>query len=722
MNARMPRLLMRLKQRKLVQWAIAYVAFAFALIQVIDVVAGSYDWPHLVMHLVFGTLVLGFVVVLVLAWYHGERGAQHVSGAELLLIALAFAIGGGLLWHFGTTGSAPVAAHVAATHDSGAGRPAAGARTASTARAVASVAPRRPIPAKSIAVLPFENLSNDETNAYFASGMRDLILAKLSGLADLKVISRTSSMQYASRPTDLRTVGRELGAATILEGSVQKQGKQVLITVQLIDARSDTHLWAQSYMRKLDDIFGVEGEMAATIAAELRAELSPAESRFLATAPTRNPAAYDLFLRAEYFFERAMVDFDTSDWRAAVPLYKQAIQEDPTFALAFAKLAYTESALSLDDNEGPRIEQLERDARAHAGRALALAPNLPAAHVALGYCEYHERQKRHPFGPGAFDAAVKAFDAALKLSPNDADALQARGYVLRRTGRLDAAIVSFGKAFARDPRNSGLARELGTAYMMAMRYPEAERVLRRATALDPENDTAPRLLAYAILFGSGDVARALASAPRNDAEFIPLRVALLVLQRKYRAALALSESSPRKPDDFERMLRRADLYRWMGDRDRANRLYADGLRLARAYATGKARSEAGRIYGWTLVGAAELGLGHRAAGMAAIDKSQALVDRVGYDPFYLQYAVFNAELYARAGRADRAGPLIDRAFATKGIGAYYSPAMLWLSPDWDPIRADTRFQALLQKYARYKPAVTYPVPASAAIASGIDGA
>src|SRR5690348_16439579 len=246
------------------------------------------------MHVVFGLIALGFVVALVLAWYHGERGAQRVSGAELLLIALVLAIGGRLLWRFER---APNALAVAAQTRS----PDAAQRNPG---ATPSAIPIAAIPAKCFAVLPFENLSEDKGNAYFADGMQDLILTKLADIGDLKVISRTSTAKYQSHPDNLKIIAQQLGVAAILEGSVQKAGNQVLINVQLINASSDSHVWAQSYQRTLDNIFGVEGEVAQKVADALKARLSPVESAQLATVPTTNRAAYDLFLRAEFFVNK----------------------------------------------------------------------------------------------------------------------------------------------------------------------------------------------------------------------------------------------------------------------------------------------------------------------------------------------------------------------------------------------------------------------------------
>ncbi len=390
----------RMRKRKLVQWTLAYVAGAFALLQGLDIVAQQFGWTEGVRRGITLALAIGFFVALIVAWYHGERGAQRVTGTELTILALLLAIGGGALWR---VAPAP-----------GSAEPAAAATT-----------PSADIPDKSIAVLPFENLSDDKSNAYFVAGMQDLILTKLAGISDLKVISRTSTEKYAVHPDDLKAIGQQLGVATILEGSVQRAGNQVLINVQLLDTRSDRHLWAQDYTRTLNNLFGVEGDVAQKVADALKARLSSAETASLAAVPTTNQAALDLFLHAEYQANRGKVDSDTTSLKAALPLYRQAIALDSRFALALARLSYVESELAwLNGGGGLDVKQLIAQARADADRAVELAPNSAVTHLAIGYSEY--------YGRGDYAGARKAFDAALALRPNDADALTARGYVERR--------------------------------------------------------------------------------------------------------------------------------------------------------------------------------------------------------------------------------------------------------------------------------------------------
>src|SRR5690349_7272937 len=375
MNELATGLLARLRRRKLVQWALAYIAAAFALIQVLDVVAQRFGWPDQIEKLLILALAVGFVVALVLAWYHGERGAQRVSGTEIVILALLLAIGGGLLWRFERGAPSTRSPGTASSPDAAQRNPG----------ATPSAIPIAAIPAKSIAVLPFENLSEDKGNAYFADGMQDLILTKLADIGDLKVISRTSTAKYESHPDNLKVIAQQLGVAAILEGSVQKAGNQVLINVQLIDAHSDSHIWAESYTRTLDNIFGVEGEVAQKVADALQAKLTPKETAQLATAMSGNAAANDLFLRAEYFAHQGNTTYDPTSFRRAIPIYQQALAKDPRFALARARLSFAESgAVWFGSGEGD-IRRLIADAQAQAEQALAQQPRLVAAQVAIGY-------------------------------------------------------------------------------------------------------------------------------------------------------------------------------------------------------------------------------------------------------------------------------------------------------------------------------------------------
>lgn len=553
-------------------------------------------------------------------------------------------------------------------------------------------------PGKSIAVLPFENLSDDKDGEYFVVGMQDEILTRLANFGDLKVVSRTSTEKYRSHAENLREVGRELGVATIVEGSVQRAGDKVRITVQLIDAHSDTHLWAQSYDREMRDVFAVQSDVAGRIASALKLKLQPEETQALAQVPTTDPVAYDLFLRAEYLANLGGLNTDVAPLKEAVAPYRQAIARDPTFALALARLSYTQSLLVWFGAQGIDADAFTAQARANAERALALRPKLADGHIALGFSDYYGRRD--------YDAALASFATAQRLRPNDAGAMAAAGYVYRRQGRIADSIRKLEEAFDHDPRNSRIASNLGVNYMMVRRYADAEKVYRRAVALDPGNATAQLLLSATILSRIGDPARALAALD-GDHPFVQMgRADLLWRMRRYPEAIATVEPVPDTPDNFggprgpTKAAWLGSLYEAMGETARARQYYAQAETMTRralveAEADGDPAILVSALQNMADV---ESGLGHAAEAVRLTDRAQRLVD--GLDDAYLDTVLSsgNANSYARAGRADRAVPLLDRVLASPLGGATYSPQQLPIDPAWDPIRGDPRFVALLAKY------------------------
>ena len=710
-----------LKRRHVWRVAFAYAVTGWLIVQIATQVFPIFHMPDWTAQFVVILVVIGFPIGIVLAWAFeltpdGVRRTEPAHSPEALderetrtiarrLNAVIIAV---LVIAVALLGWRLLVVQHGETHAEKTGPASTDGAVAAKLPAAATPVVARPIPPKSIAVLPFDNLSNDKNNEYFVAGMEDLILTKLAGIGDLKVISRSSTEKYKSHPVDLKDIGRQLGVATLLEGSVQKQGKEVLINVQLIDASSESHIWAQSYTRTLDNIFGVEGEVAEKISAALNTKLSPGESASLAAVPTTNPIAYDLYFRAEYQTDLAFVNYDTAGWKTAIPLYRQAVFNDPGFALAWAQLSYSESLLAWYGGGGEDVHQLVRDARADAVHALRLQPNLAAAQLAMGYSDY--------YGRSDYAAALQAFDTALALSPNDAGALAARGYVERRQARFGEAIASLQQALAHDPRNSSLANEIGTTYNMTGRYAEAQTWFQLAAALDPESSNAQANYSAAILLGTGDVARALAAANGDAPALKSQRVALLTSQRKYGEAIALLESIPDTPDNFSvfggsKSLRLAYLLQLAGEREKATALFAQALPKARAQLVGQ--QGFALAVAWQNVASAELGLGQAASGLAAVAKSQEIVAEAADRMYASVLMQLNASLYAEARRPDLAVPLLAQALATPGIGYNYSPVLLWLDPVWDPIGHDPGFQALLKQYAKYKPAVIYPVSPAA---------
>src|SRR5690348_14911885 len=405
---RMNDFLTRLKQRKLVQWALAYIAAAFALIQVLDVVAQRFGWPDALERVLILALILGFFVTLVLAWYHGDNGAQKVTGTELLILALLLSIGGVVVWRNAKQ------------------NPQAHATETATAVAV-------PAPGKSIAVLPFVNMSGDAKNDYFSDGITEEILDALAQVPNLKVAARTSAFAFKGKAEDLRKVGEALDVATVLEGSVQTSGDDVRITAQLIDTRSGYHLWSEKYDRKLTSIFAVEDEISKAIADKLQVQLAGGSAQSLVAQKAVDPRAHDFYLRGlTLLAARSVAD--------AVDAFQQAVALDPNYGQGWAALAEAQVLLPF---YGPNPAKIEyADSLRSAQRALALDPNVALAYVARGMM--YSNQMR-------WADADRALRRALALAPGDAEVLNQYAQFLDGVGQLEPALVEFDRALERDP-------------------------------------------------------------------------------------------------------------------------------------------------------------------------------------------------------------------------------------------------------------------------------
>ena len=332
------------------------------------------------------------------------------------------------------------------------------------------------VPAKSIAVMPFENRSEDKANAYFADGIQDEILTLLSKIADLKVISRTSTQQYQSRPRNLREIAKQLGVATILEGSVQKVADQVRVNVQLVNAQTDSHLWAETYDRKLTDIFSVESEIAKGIAESLQAKLTGREEQALAVKPTNNLEAYDAYLRGLAFDTRSNYSIDAL--RKAISFFERAVQLDPNFALAWARLSRGHAALYFVP--GGDITAARRDAAKKAlENAQKLQPNSPETQLALGYYQYHVLRD--------YGLAKTTFGRVSKMLPGSSEVPAALAFVARREGHWDESVAYWEQALALDPRNVQLLNEAAVTYAKLRQFPTALKLHDRALDIVPDD-------------------------------------------------------------------------------------------------------------------------------------------------------------------------------------------------------------------------------------------
>jgi TolB-like protein/Tfp pilus assembly protein PilF len=457
-----------LQRRKIYRIAVAYIVVAGFLIQIASAAFPAWELPNWSLRLVIALVLIGFPIALILAWAYdvtpqGIQATARVPGAHrrrnLILLVVAGAIISTAAGFFLL--------------------PRASARKID----------------KSIAVLPFQNLSEEKANAYFAEGIQNEILTKLATVRDLKVISRTSAAKYKNKPYNSKTVAQELGVSTILEGAVQKAGDKVRVNVQLIDARADTHLWAKSYDRDLKHVLRVESEISQEIADALQAKLSPSESHVLASVRTHNTEAYDLFLRGEYEFHQAESSLAADAYDRADAFYRQALERDPNFAEAGAELA--RSRLSRHWFVSPlapaELEQVE----SLIDRALALAPNSPEVHFALGLFFY--------WGHRQYDMALAEFNRTLELQPNNADARAYGAWVYRRRGEWERSLADSQRAEELDPRDARIPTNIGVTYNALRLWKDAERAELRALAIDPHNTLAALFLLGTRLNGTGDV-------------------------------------------------------------------------------------------------------------------------------------------------------------------------------------------------------------------------
>jgi TolB-like protein/class 3 adenylate cyclase/Tfp pilus assembly protein PilF len=384
-----------------------------------------------------------------------------------------------------------------------------------------------PISEKSIAVLPFQNLSDDKSNAYFTDGIQDEILTRLAKIGALKVISRSSTQKYKSVPDNLREVGKQLGVAHVLEGSVQKVANAVHVNVQLIRAATDEHLWAESYNRKLDDVFGVEGEVASAIADQLNAKLSGTEQKAVAEKPTQNADAYDAYLHAVAIDDAATLDTT----KQVAPLYAEAVRLDPQFALAWARLAVARSQLYFngvdpETNSGAAVKEA-------ADRAISLQPQLGEAWLAQGVYRYRVLRD--------FKGGLQSYEEALRRLPNSAFVLEQMAHLERRLGQVDVAQKHYQAAAQLDPRNIGILLTLADTFGTLRRFDEARAVLDHVLEISPGNEAA--LGAKAESFQTqgrlNEAAEVLAKAPANsqDEHLMGARVLQLIGERRFDAAI-----------------------------------------------------------------------------------------------------------------------------------------------------------------------------------------
>jgi TolB-like protein/Tfp pilus assembly protein PilF len=466
-----------LKRRNVYKVAIAYAVVAWLLIQAASIFFPAFDAPTWVMRIFIIVIVLGAPVALVLSWAFEitpegikleseiapEQSIKRQTGRKIVAITTVLAVIAAGLFVFQILR----------------------ARSTSTPRETASAArtDTAAVSAKSIAVLPFDNLSRDPDNAYFCEGVQDEILTRLAKVADLKVISRTSTQHFKSAPENLPQIAKQLGVAHILEGSVQKASDQVRVNVQLINALTDAHLWADTYDRKLTDIFAVESEIAKTIAETLQARLTGSEKNSIAKTPTVNPEAYELYLKGRFFWNKRTGD----DLRKSIEYLKQAIAKDPRYALAYAALADSYGLLRFYGGASPAKSVVP--AEAAAKKALELDDSLAEAHASLGLIATEELE---------VNRGVSELERAIQLNPNYATAHHWLGLALATLKQSDRSVGELKRALELDPLSMIINADLSIMYLYARRYDAAEAQARKTLEIDSRSFVAHYYLGAAL--------------------------------------------------------------------------------------------------------------------------------------------------------------------------------------------------------------------------------
>jgi TolB-like protein/Tfp pilus assembly protein PilF len=674
-----------LKRRNVYKVAVAYAVVAWLLIQIATQVFPFFEIPNWAVRLVVLLLIIGFPVALVLAWafeitpegikrtedVDHSQPTTHRTGRTLdfLIIAVLLVIIGVFAYQrFGLSQKTSVSVSA--------------------------------IPEKSIAVLPFENRSRDPDNAYFADGIQDEILTRLAKIADLKVISRTSTQHYKSAPENLPEIARQLGVAHIVEGSVQKSGDSVRVNVQLIKAANDSHLWADTFDRKLTDIFSVESEVAKAIADQLRARISGEEEQVITAKPTDNIEAYDAYLRGLAYSLKTVNT--PANALGAQKYLREAVRLDPKFALAWALLSYTDARGYRTLTLQPTVA-LREEARQAAETALTLQPDLGEAVHAKGYYHYSCLKD--------YDTAVRYFEQARPLLPNSSQVSQSLAYLERRRGQWERSESYLNEAERLDPRNVSLLSQHAISYYWLRRFPEALRKLDQVLNITPD-DVDTIATKAAIAQAEGDLPRAAALlAPlhpgADDTNALETQVYQAILERNPGPIIPRLKEVLTKPDPALGYIN-GELRFWLGWTQEVA-----GDHAAAQESWKQARSELEPFLkeqpeNYILIGdlaLTNMGLGDKAAafffvekGMAAVSIEKDAVD--GPAPID-----FLARIAAQTGEPDRAIAALQKVLSTPyeaplAFNVPLTPALLRLDPMFDPLRNDPRFQKLCEEPAK----------------------
>ena len=706
-------LLAELKRRNVIRMAGLYLVGAWLITQVTGTVLPIFGAPGWVPRTIVIVLAIGFIPALAFAWIFeltpdgikrdeetsleksiAPQTAQRMNRMIIAMLMLALAYFG-----FDKFVLAPRREAVSSAAKTGSesliGRPA--GQSTSSAAPISDSDPVTAISSKSIAVLPFENLSEDKANGYFADGIQDQILTGLAKIGDLKVISRTSTQKYASRPDNLSHIAKELGVAHILEGSVQRDGNKVRINVQLINAATDSHVWAENYDRTLDDIFAMQSEVAQEIAKQLAANISRGERQALAEIPTKVPAAYDAYLKARALNSLVLQTRQQAD--ATLAAYREAVRLDPDFSLAWAQIAresFRVGWIGLDPSG-----KLRKEGEAALARTTELAPGSVHTEIARGVHRYYVKRD--------FAGALAVMDSLKARLPNDADIWMWAGYLSRRLGKFQQSDADFGRARELSPNDANIAYHHGVTLVVTGECERAVRELDASVALSPSNTHALAMkLQCAWAQGNFPQATAyLATANSNSPAVKGLIGTHLFFQRDYKAAIAqlqvaiagsgdtLIDASMNGylPARIDWQLNLALSQRLAGAEAQALANY----RQVKAEATRALATKPDNRYvetAWHCVlGMAHAGLGEREA---AAEQGKLAVSLVPESADRLEgpgWVVYQARILAMSGDAANAVPLLRRLLKTPA--SMLSANNLRLEPYWDLLRDDPTFKALL---------------------------
>jgi TolB-like protein/Tfp pilus assembly protein PilF len=644
------------RRRKVYRVAAAYVVAAGGIIQLASAAFPAWELPDSILRVLIVCLLMGFPVALMLAWAFditadGIRvtpDGTSKSHARLNMILLVVA---GLILS-------------------------AGAGFFLLPRVAAHKIDR------SIAVLPFQNLSDDKENAYFADGVQDDVLTNLSKIGDLKVISRTSVMPYRDMQSNARDIGKALGVATILEGSVRRIGSRVRVNVQLINVANDQHIWAEDYDRELTDVFAIQSDLAQKIAGELRAKLSPTEKAQIEQKPTENSEAYLAFVEGHDLLTRP--DRLRADTEKAEQLFEKATRLDPNFSKAFAALAWVQDWMYHTFDPTPA-----RKAKAHATaeEALRLEPDLPEGHLALGF--YHYYCERN------YQWALEEFAIAKKSLPNSADVYLAIGAIQRRQGKWAESTANMEKAASLSPRDAFLLMNLADNYRAVDDFEKADRVFDRAIEAAPNSvsaRTGKAMLAADLKGDLSEIDKQLVHIPPGaaaDSEGMVGRAYLLTLQRKFHDAMAVLKQLPGDgSDEKSKEYLEGALYTFVNDKGQAR----SSFQRARAILEKAIQQGSNDAMHHMTLALVLSGLGEKDAAIAEGKLAVALLPESQDALDGPKMTLGLAQIYAWTGENDSAFELLERSLTTP---AGVTVSSLKLNPVWDPLRADARFQALI---------------------------